>query len=181
MAVNRHSFWMDLGHNQQLHPTVHSGFPAAHPPLPYRSPSAPLPLTFRSLSAFCGHFLWTFLRHFMWTLFVDTFCGHFLWKLFWTLFVDIFLGQFVSSSFFSFQLFATPPNFFVVAFSVHFPPFLYQFYYPHWSRFSVSRMWYPSNYVFITTRKKGGRTQNSHFSPSSIKVFVVLEKFRRQS
>ena len=50
-----HSLFMDLGHNQQQYPTVHSGGVSR---VPCRSPSPPLSLTFRSPSAFCGHFWW---------------------------------------------------------------------------------------------------------------------------
>ena len=52
----RHSLLMDLGHNQQQHPTVHSGGVSR---VPCCSPAPPLPLTFRSPSVFCGNFLWT--------------------------------------------------------------------------------------------------------------------------
>ena len=60
---------MDLGHNQQQHPTVHSGGVSR---VPCRSPAPPLLLIFRSPSA---HLPLPF--RFLWTLFVDTFCGHF--------------------------------------------------------------------------------------------------------
>ena len=93
---------MDLGHNQQHHPTVHSGGVSR---VPWRSPAPPLPLTFYSPSAHLPlpfRFLWTlfvdtfmdnFCGHFVWTLFVDTFCAHFLC----TLFVDTFLDFFVDT------------------------------------------------------------------------------------
>ena len=73
-GVLRHSLFMDLGHNQQQHPIVHSWGVSRVPCL---SPDPPLPLTFRFPSA---HLPLPF--GFLWTLFVDTFCGNFWWTLF---------------------------------------------------------------------------------------------------
>ena len=105
------SLLMNLGHNQQNHPILHSGGVSRAPcrlsapllPLTFRFPSAHLMLPF----IICLHFLWTFFVdtfcwHFIGTPFIDTFCGHFLWTLFvdtfcwhflWTLFVDNFCGH----------------------------------------------------------------------------------------
>ena len=94
------SLLMDIGHNQQQHPTLDSGGVSR---VPCRLPAHTLPLTLRSLSAPLLLFVEIFFQHFLWTLFVDTlmdtFCGTFLWTLFcghflWTLFVNSFCGQF---------------------------------------------------------------------------------------
>ena len=124
---------MDLGHNQQQHPIVHSGEVST---VLCRSPAPPLPLIFWSLSAhlslfvdsfcghFCGHFFVdSFFGHFLWTLFLDNFCEHCLWILF---------------------LHIPPPkkvklkNKKKIALSCQFLSSLYRCYYPHRSRDSVS-------------------------------------------
>ena len=68
----RVSLLIDLGHNQQQHPTVHSWgvsrVPCRSPAPPLLLTTPPLPLTFRSLSAHLP------LPFRLWTLFVDTFC-----------------------------------------------------------------------------------------------------------
>ena len=79
---------MDLVHNQQQHPNVHSGGVS--------SPSAPLPLTFTSPSSFVDTFCEQSLRSV--DTFLDTFCEKFLdpfwWHFFWSLFVDTFVETF---------------------------------------------------------------------------------------
>ena len=62
------SLLMDLDHNQQQHPTVHSGGVNG---IPCRSATPPIPLTFCSPSAFCGNFLWTLF------FFVENLVGQF--------------------------------------------------------------------------------------------------------
>ena len=72
------SLLMDLGHNQQQHPTVNSGGVSKVPAAPAFS-AAHLPLPFR--------FLWTmfvnpFCLLFLLIFFGDTFCGHLIWQFF---------------------------------------------------------------------------------------------------